>query len=59
MHLANHQQRNHVHIEGDAKRCFHSLSAEDVPLDWSISNIISSILSFKIFFVSGLFSLGQ
>ena len=47
MHHANHEQWSHVHIEGDAERCFDSLSAEDVPLDWSISNIISSILSFK------------
>ena len=55
MHLANHEQWSHVHFEGDAKSCFDSFSAEDVPPDWSISNIISSILSFKIFFMSVCF----
>lgn len=55
MHLANHEQWSHVHFEGDAKNCFDSLSAEDVPPDWSISNTINSISSFKIFFVSVCF----
>ena len=59
MHHANHEQWSHVHIEGDAERCFDSLSAEDVPLDWSISNIISSILSLKRKNCECLFPLGQ
>ncbi|XP_030969607.1 uncharacterized protein LOC115989868 [Quercus lobata] len=55
MQLANHEQWSHVQIEGDAKQCFDPLSVEDVPPDWSISNIISSILSLKICFVSVCF----
>lgn len=52
LQIAIHEWWSHVQIERDAKRCFDALSANDVPPDWSICNIISRILSLKIYFVS-------
>ena len=49
--LAIQERWSHIIIEGDAKRCFNPLSSEDVIPDWSIDNLVCSILNLKVDFV--------
>ena len=46
---------SHIIIEGDAKRCFDPLSVEDVIPEWSIANLVYSILNLKVDFVQCFF----
>ena len=53
--LAIQEQWLHIIIEGDAKRCIDSLFVEDVLPDWSIANLVCSILNLKVGFVQCCF----
>ena len=43
--IAASKQWSYVIFEGDSKVCFEPLIARDLPSDWSISNIICTIIS--------------
>lgn len=53
--LAHQENWNHIIIEGDAKNGIDPLALENAIPDWSIVNIISSILNFKTSFLGCLF----